>query len=684
MRSWFLGFIRPRSQKKGSRIAASVRPRLEALEDRLTPTLTPHAGAVLANVQAQAVYLGAGWSSSTIAPSVFDAFLGTIVTGTKTAPAPYLGMLVQGGFAGVTGAGDALQGYTDATTVPSTITDAQIQADLQIDIADGKVQSPTSPNVNPLYVVFVQPGTVVSIGNGETSVNTFLAYHSSFLDGGVSVPYAVVPFHGTAGNAQDPWLNQQDSMTVAASHELAEAVTDPTGAGYFDRSHNEVGDVVNGSTVYLKGYAVQREGSLPASLYNFLPLTPTGAVASHSDTFTIQGGALAVNGVAAANPAGETGTVAAVSQPSIDDFGQPLVDVVFSDHQAYEYHDFPAGNPTAVANPSFFPWTSLGGNVKQAAAGQGVSYVLLTNGALGEYVDPNYSTYYYGYGVNPGARYGAIATGVTTINGVGLDQEGGNAVAYTAVVRGKTGNYEWRDVTAKANLTTSGNPFGATTTKSSPVAATTTKSNPVAATTTTSNPVSGTKHSEVSTTMGAASGVTPTTLVVLDVPPPSAPFLAPSGATVQQSQAASVNLAPAVVSIPTGSVHAALADGGGGSSGELPQEEAASQPAAPGETSLLGAAFTEAVRRLTAPFTTPPGYWPAAPMGPAAPPSPASPGSQPAPMKGSQPAAPGKGMGAIPLEKIGLVAVPAAVGLCGAGLEREERRRRERLLEKSR
>ena len=80
----------------------SSRPRLEFLEDRVVPSLVNHGGPTLATVQAQAVYLGSGWSSSSIAPSQLDNFLSTTFNGTTTAPAPYLAMLHNEGFAGVT------------------------------------------------------------------------------------------------------------------------------------------------------------------------------------------------------------------------------------------------------------------------------------------------------------------------------------------------------------------------------------------------------------------------------------------------------------------------------------------------------------------------------------------------------------------------------------------------------
>jgi hypothetical protein len=456
MLSWLIGAPQRKSQQPNKRPA--VRPRLESLEDRLVPALTNHGGGVLASVEAQSIYLGSGWSTSPIAPSQLDNFLSTTVDGTTSAPAPYIAMLANAGFAGVTGAGSSTPGVTDSVSVDTTITDAQIQSELASDIQS--TPGVQQPDANTLYFVFVQPGTVVDLGNGETSVNTFLAYHSSFALNGSLVRYAVVPFHGTGGNAQDPWLNSaQDSMTVAASHEMAEAITDPDGQTYFDRSGNEVGDIVNGSTVYLNGYAVQRESAIQGSESNFLAMTPAGSTGSHAAIFSIAGGALQVTeadgtSFVAANPSGETGTAVSVSTQGIDDFGQPMVDVLFSDGRAFEYHDFATPTPTSTGNPGFFPWTALGSNVQQAVAGQGVSYVLFTNGSLGEFVDPNYATFYYGYGVNPGSRGGVIASSVTGIVAAGTDQLAVNAVEYT--VRGSSTVREWRDVTARSSTSTTG------------------------------------------------------------------------------------------------------------------------------------------------------------------------------------------------------------------------------------
>lgn len=66
-------------------------------------------------------------------------------------------------------------------------------------------------------------------------------------------------------NGTLPWLNAFDQMTAVASHELAEAVTDPNkgykAMGWNDDSPlngGEVGDIVANQIVYLNGNAVSR------------------------------------------------------------------------------------------------------------------------------------------------------------------------------------------------------------------------------------------------------------------------------------------------------------------------------------------------------------------------------------------------------------------------------------------
>src|SRR5579864_7590745 len=356
----------------------SIRPQVENLENRVTPSLVNHGGPILSNVQAQALYLGADWATGSISSQVttFDNFLQKTVTGT------YLPMLGNAGFTGVH-AGTTTTGAIDnVTNLPSDLLDSQIQTYLASAITGGQVQANGN---NTLYFVFVQDNIVVDFGNGETSVNAFLAYHSSFINNGQLIRYAVIPYHGgSVGNAQDPWLNVQDSTTLAASHELAEAVTDPDGTTWWDPYGYEVGDIVNGSTVYLNGFAVQREAAIPGSVFNYLTITPPGATSSQQVGFSLSGGVVyefnAANPSGTALPALPSGFAAkSISNQGIDDFGQPMIDIVDVKGNAYEYHAFADTTvPTFTSNPGFFPYTTLGGGAKQAVAGQGVSYVLFS------------------------------------------------------------------------------------------------------------------------------------------------------------------------------------------------------------------------------------------------------------------------------------------------------------------
>jgi hypothetical protein len=124
-----------------------------------------------------------------------------------------------------------------------------------------------SPDSNRLYVVFVQPLLTVS-GSGLTD---FIGYHASFTNSGFATPirYAVIPYPGAGNGWATPGFQQTndtfDSLTTVTSHELAEALTDPDGTGWFDTSSTsgEVGDIPvnqNVSPIFsrLQQYAVQK------------------------------------------------------------------------------------------------------------------------------------------------------------------------------------------------------------------------------------------------------------------------------------------------------------------------------------------------------------------------------------------------------------------------------------------
>ena len=361
----------------GKRSAAPVRthrPVIELLEDRTVPTVTYQGGALLTHVEAQAVYLGADWTRSANLPQTrtLDNFLQSLVGGA------YMDTLSAAGY-GV-GRGTASAGRIDPIPLDRSflLTDGAIQADLQAAISHRLVDP---PDANRLYVIFVQPEVAVRANDGSISRTDFLGYHSAMIGHDASgqiadVRYAVVSYPGGAiGNAEITGLAPVQDLTEVASHEIAEAVTDPdvdySVVGWYDDSFNgEVGDITNQQFVTLNGYVVQRIADR-----NDQAMTPAGAAPLQPATFVL----LANGQLFERNARGLTflsGGVATVSNQGIDNSGHAMVDVVLATGQAYEYHDG-------------IGWLFLSSGAKDARAGQGVSYVLFQNGQLREYRDAN-------------------------------------------------------------------------------------------------------------------------------------------------------------------------------------------------------------------------------------------------------------------------------------------------------
>jgi hypothetical protein len=373
---------------------------LESLEARLVPTVNYYGGALLRNVEVQGVYYGSDWSTNPAyfkAANYLESSLDSLVHGS------YLSMLDEAGYDVGTGSSDPGRILLTAFAARDRLMDSQIQNRLQSEINNGTL---VAPNRNMLYVVFVQDNVAVQQSDGSDSVHDFLGYHGAFagydaLHNATTIHYAVVTFPGgSVGNAGTPGLSVLDSMTVTASHEIAEAATDPnvnySTPGWYDvGNHGEVGDLAARQIVYLKGYAVQRIVD-----QNDQPMTPAGATAARPVSFVLH-----ANGqLWEYSDTGWTmvaSGVASVSDQGIDNNGRAFVDLVTSNGNAYEYHD--GYGPVRLMN-----------HVQSAVAGQGVSYVLLSNGTLLEYVESTDSWNY-------------LDSNVSAIN-AGTDQEGVNAV----------------------------------------------------------------------------------------------------------------------------------------------------------------------------------------------------------------------------------------------------------------
>jgi hypothetical protein len=236
-------------------------PTLEALEDRLVQTVTYHGGALLPHVEVQGLYLGSDWyynstyHNQTAQFEAFNRFL---------PQSSYTDLLSQLGY-GV-GRGSTSAGTIDLLALNKNyyLTDSSIRGEIQRFINASYLQQ---PDANRLYVVYVEPGVAIlnDHDNNSTSIRNFTGYHGAFAGrtaGGYAadIHYAVIAYAG-GYNAIFPGLTPFGSMTLTASHEIAEGATDPNvnyrALGWYDDYYGgEIGDL-NRYEASLNGYVVQ-------------------------------------------------------------------------------------------------------------------------------------------------------------------------------------------------------------------------------------------------------------------------------------------------------------------------------------------------------------------------------------------------------------------------------------------
>ncbi len=171
----------------------------------------------------------------------------------------------------------------------SSIDDSQVQAFIQQEVTAGTLPEPTSET---LYALYFPASTTISLQGGTSCVD-FGGYHGSTMvtdpmGASFSIAYAVLP------RCNFGEFNLLDQTTFAASHEFAEAASDPQGGApaYYlfsnaswpqlgqGTSGGEIGDLCNtpNATPYhdlSTGYAVQRIWSNKAAAASEDPCEPT-------------------------------------------------------------------------------------------------------------------------------------------------------------------------------------------------------------------------------------------------------------------------------------------------------------------------------------------------------------------------------------------------------------------------
>jgi hypothetical protein len=147
--------------------------------------------------------------------------------------------------------------YVASERTKSSISDSAIRSFIAAQFNSGHVNVSTSI----IYGVYLPSGMKVMM-NGA-SCSTFCGYHSHFNYGGLDIRYAVFPYLNCSACKLSS-LTVADMMTIVASHEIREAVTDPQLNAWYDGAGYEADDKCAWHNLYRMadgGFVVQPEYS---------------------------------------------------------------------------------------------------------------------------------------------------------------------------------------------------------------------------------------------------------------------------------------------------------------------------------------------------------------------------------------------------------------------------------------
>jgi hypothetical protein len=214
----------------------------------------------------------------------------------------------------------------------TTITDSQIQTEINAQIAAGTLPP---PDTNTAYMINFPRGKRITQGGSSSCVSGgFCAYHGTFTRGSQDVYYGVLPDMSPGsgcdlGCGSSTWFNNQTSV---ASHELVETITDPEVGlattlapplAWYDQSNGEIGDICNGQQGTIVGtdgvtYTVQKEFSnLANDCIVSRPVSNDFSIAVNPASLTIQQGSSGSATVSTAVTSGSAQTI------SLSASGQP-------------------------------------------------------------------------------------------------------------------------------------------------------------------------------------------------------------------------------------------------------------------------------------------------------------------------------------------------------------------------
>jgi len=218
-----------------------------ALQPARTVNLTYHNGPVIPTAYVVAIFwgpsFGTGGSDHNVATSLTNYIDGNtsgaagygqtsefnvITQYYQTPPTKYITKSRFGTYSG---------SLFDSSTPPTNVTDAALHTEVL-------KMTGNNPRTDTIYEVFL-PSTSYSSDGTATSCGgphlTYCAYHGNFSYGSSDVKYASMPYPSCGGCQTSGWTVGQN-FEHFISHETREAVTDPDGTAWWDRSGNEADD----------------------------------------------------------------------------------------------------------------------------------------------------------------------------------------------------------------------------------------------------------------------------------------------------------------------------------------------------------------------------------------------------------------------------------------------------------
>jgi len=129
--------------------------------------------------------------------------------------------------------------WFDTSNPPTAVTDSIVQGEVNAYLASHTFDA------NAIYEVVIPSTSYSDDGTGATSCGgprlTYCAYHSWIGSGTNAKKYSIQPYPSCSGCSVSGWTAVQNQEHFVC-HETREAVTDPVGTGWWDRSGAEADD----------------------------------------------------------------------------------------------------------------------------------------------------------------------------------------------------------------------------------------------------------------------------------------------------------------------------------------------------------------------------------------------------------------------------------------------------------